>query len=134
MKKLLSLLALAFLVIATPAVASKEKTSPGTQLTNSPQPVATCSPDASWKNHGEYVSCVAKQKLGGKVVSEAAKSATPSSSPSSSPSANPSTSPIASGSAQPSASPQAISQAVTIELKALTQILKNILESLQKLI
>lgn len=33
-----------------------------------------CDPNAEWKNHGAYVSCVAKQKPGGQVVSEAAKS------------------------------------------------------------
>ncbi len=33
-----------------------------------------CDPNAQWKNHGAYVSCVAKQKPGGQVVSEAAKS------------------------------------------------------------
>lgn len=33
-----------------------------------------CDPNAEWKNHGAYVSCVAKQKPGGQIVSEAAKS------------------------------------------------------------
>lgn len=33
-----------------------------------------CDPNADWKNHGAYVSCVAKQKPGGQVVSDAAKS------------------------------------------------------------
>ncbi len=33
-----------------------------------------CDPSAHWKNHGEYVSCVAHLHQGGKIVSEAAKS------------------------------------------------------------
>ena len=44
--------------------------------TTSPTPVPTipCDPNAQWKNHGEYVSCVAKLHLGGQAVSEAARS------------------------------------------------------------
>lgn len=34
----------------------------------------TCDPSAEWKNHGSYVSCVAKTHPGGQVVSEAARS------------------------------------------------------------
>jgi len=33
-----------------------------------------CDPNAEWKNHGQYVSCVAHLHLGGEVVSEAARS------------------------------------------------------------
>ena len=33
-----------------------------------------CDPNADWKNHGEYVSCVAHTHPGGQVVSEAARS------------------------------------------------------------
>src|SRR3989344_5240648 len=33
-----------------------------------------CDPNGEWKNHGQYVSCVAKQKPGGQLVSEAAQS------------------------------------------------------------
>ena len=33
-----------------------------------------CDPNAHWKNHGAYVSCVAHLHPGGKVVSEAARS------------------------------------------------------------
>lgn len=33
-----------------------------------------CDSESEWKNHGEYVSCVAKKHLGGKEVSEAARS------------------------------------------------------------
>lgn len=58
-----------------------------------------CDPNFAWKNHGEYVSCVAKSGAGGQAVSEAArsdigkKSGTPSAS----------LSPEASSSATPSA-------------------------------
>jgi hypothetical protein len=33
-----------------------------------------CDPNADWKNHGEYVSCVAKSGAGGEAVSAAARS------------------------------------------------------------
>ena len=52
-----------------------------------------CDPNADWKNHGAYVSCVAHQHLGGQVVSQAAKSdigkkkVTPSVSPTATPTA-----------------------------------------------
>lgn len=35
---------------------------------------ATCDPNSHWKNHGEFVSCVAKLHPGGAVVSRAARS------------------------------------------------------------
>ncbi len=46
-------------------------------ITATPTPSVTqtpCDPEKHWKNHGEYVSCVAHQHLGGKTVSEAAHS------------------------------------------------------------
>ncbi len=59
----------------------------------------TCDPNAEWKNHGQYVSCVAHTHQGGQMTSEAARSdvgkkhhgesPTPSVSPSVSPSASP---------------------------------------------
>lgn len=39
-----------------------------------PTGTPTCSPDATYKNHGEYVSCVAHEHPGGKVVADAARS------------------------------------------------------------
>lgn len=56
-----------------------------------------CDPNAQWKNHGQYVSCVAKLHLGGQVTSQAARSdvgkkkaaVTPSVTPTSTPSATP---------------------------------------------
>jgi hypothetical protein len=70
----------------------------------------SCDPSLEWKNHGEYVKCVAKLKQGGQAVSEAARSdvgkkktGTPSASLSPSPTATGSASPEATESATPSA-------------------------------
>lgn len=75
----------------------------------SPPVVTTnpCDPAAQWKNHGEYVSCVARLHLGGKVTSDAARSeigkkkVKPTESwettPTVSPSGNPSVTPPVSG-------------------------------------
>lgn len=126
MKKLLWIFILTFLLGAAPAFAKEQA-----------QPQTTCDPNANWKNHGEYVSCVARLHKGGKAVSEAAKSdigekedsnkAQESPEPSESPASS------SSPSASPSASPAAVSQAVNMELQALIQTLQNILTSLQKL-
>lgn len=62
-----------------------------------------CDPNFPWKNHGEYVSCVAKLKLGGKTVSEAARSDIGKKNKNASSSALPS--PESSSSATPSATP-----------------------------
>lgn len=66
-----------------------------------------CDPNFPWKNHGEYVSCVAKLKPGGQTVSEAAKSDIGKKNKNASASATPAGSPTppATGSATPSASP-----------------------------
>lgn len=40
----------------------------------SPSASPSCSPERDYKNHGEYVSCVAREHRGGKEVSEAARS------------------------------------------------------------
>lgn len=47
---------------------------PTTTVSVTPSPSVTCDENGEWKNHGKYVSCVAKQHLGGQAVSEAAKS------------------------------------------------------------
>jgi hypothetical protein len=44
------------------------------ESSSSGQASPTCAPEAQWKNHGDYVSCVARLHLGGKTVSEAARS------------------------------------------------------------
>ncbi len=91
-----------------------------------------CDPDKAWKNHGEYVSCVAKFKLGGVVVSEAAKSDIGKKDASASPSASPTASPSASPSASPAGA--ALVESTKIEIKALIEVLQNIIKSLQNLI
>lgn len=162
-KKLVLFSTLSLLLIATPALAKRDnkeaKDTDDSVNINIASPAPTCDPTVAWKNHGEYVSCVAKQQLGGKVTSEAAKSnigkedrdddddeneasPSPSASPSASPSSSPSASPSASSSASPtpvgigtSASDSIISlQGTKIELSALIQVLKNIIESLKHLI
>lgn len=88
----------------------------------------TCNPEDNWKNHGEYVSCVAKLKQGGQTTSEAAqsdvgkKNGDEDKSEGEAPSGSPTASPAA-----------GIPDAVYLELKALTEVFKNILETLQKL-
>jgi hypothetical protein len=82
MKKTLLLTATSVLLVTTPVFAEHQNN--GSQEhkltmqqvvtispTNTPK---TCSPDETWENHGGYVSCVAKQHLGGQVTSVAAKS------------------------------------------------------------
>jgi hypothetical protein len=67
-------------VIATIAPESTTQPSDSPEPTASPtvQPSATpnpsCDPDSDWENHGKFVSCVAKEHLGGQVTSLAAKS------------------------------------------------------------
>ena len=67
MKKLLTFLSLFFVLAVTPAFASQRNH--GSVSTE-----AGCAAEDDWKNHGEFVSCVAHQHLGGQIVSEAAKS------------------------------------------------------------
>ena len=62
---------------------------------------AACDPNAEWKNHGEYVSCVAHTHPGGQVVSDAAhsdvgknKNITPTIPPTETPTPSPITSPL----------------------------------------
>ncbi len=69
----------------------------------------TCDPAGPWKNHGEYLSCVAKLKLGGKVVSESAKSDIGKKNHISTPSGD------ATESVTPSASPEATSSGTLTE-------------------
>lgn len=104
MQKLLPILALLFVLTVTPATAVSNNSSS-----------ENCDPAAEWKNHGEYVSCVAHTHPGGDVVSAAAQSdvgkknaeASPSTSPSvlPSPSASPEVSPSPAVSPLPDVSP-----------------------------
>ena len=136
--KILPILPLLFVLTITPAIANQNKDSgkSNNQLTQT-----SCDPDDDWKNHGEYVSCVAHQKQGGNSVSVAARSnigkydddeddeddndqscpiASPSPSVQPSPTPTPGTSPSPSPSASPSPTPSVSpspSASPTIELE-----------------
>jgi hypothetical protein len=64
-----------------------------------------CDPNAQWKSHGDYVSCVAKTHPGGGVVSAAARSDVGKKHHGEEPSITPSVSPTGSPSATPTVSP-----------------------------
>lgn len=162
MGKLLLVLSVAFFLITTPVLASKDKEKGTQNLEIEIEQEEECDSEQEWKNHGEYVSCVAKLRLGGKVTSEAAKSDIgkknqndenddedenePSPSPNASPSASPSASPTTSPSASPSVSPSPVGIGVTsggavnsslqdsnLDIRALIQFLQNLIDSLKKL-
>ena len=63
-------------VTVTPSVTVTPTDDPSLTPTTTPtqEVLAACDPNAEWKNHGQYVSCVAKQHLGGEVTSAAARS------------------------------------------------------------
>lgn len=71
MKKYFTIASLLLLLTITPVVASNSKIDDKNKKVGSSQ---VCEPDAEYKNHGDYVSCVAHTHPGGAVVSEAAKS------------------------------------------------------------
>lgn len=87
MKKYLLIILPLYLIVAVPALANQDNKGKNEnrneQVKNvhqdskaeaTAEPTKTCGPDEEWENHGQYVSCVAKQKLGGKETSTAAKS------------------------------------------------------------
>ncbi len=79
MKKVLLLSAGILIVTATPALAKENgnKTPENGKLNEQAEIKDTgkeCNPDDQWKNHGEYVSCVARLHLGSATTSAAAKS------------------------------------------------------------
>lgn len=125
MQKLLPLLTFFFLLTAIPVLAD-------------------CDAGAEWKNHGQYVSCVAKTHPGGQVVSEAAQSdvgkkngeaglISPSSSPEVSPSPSPEASPTPEVSPSPSPSPSPEGGATALG-PAGADILQEIIDKLEDLI
>lgn len=123
MQKLLPLLTFFFLLTTIPVLAD-------------------CDPGAEWKNHGQYVSCVAKTHPGGQVVSEAARSdvgkknvggASPSPSPEVSPSPSPEASPTPEVSPSPSPSPSPEGEATALG-PAGADILQEIIDKLADLI
>lgn len=166
MKKTFFILTLLFALAATPAIANqgKDKDKSRGNPHNIQQQVESqveteeengeeqeeCGPNEEYKNHGKYVSCVAKTHPGGKIVSEAAKSdigkknvsddditPSPSVSPSVSPTASPSVSPTIEPS--PSASPTAETSetednsALSEQIKGLIATLKELIQSLKNL-
>lgn len=159
MTKYFLVLLILLIVTVSPALASKEDNrgkSPKWAAESSEvlQSGEECDPDDEWENHGQYVSCVARmQDRDEDDVREAAKSdigkkvknSTPSISLTPTLSATPSSTPTPTISATPSASPTLTStdsaqitedtrKAQIIELKALIEVLKDILESLKHLI
>lgn len=101
-----------------------------------------CDPDDNWRNHGKYVSCIARLHLGGEETSEAGRSdegkrgRTPSVTPSVTPSTSPSVSPTTTPSVTPSTSPSATpSISPTPEVSVTTSALVTVpLEELRSLI
>lgn len=160
MKKIVLISAIALFLVVTPVLADKDghgrdkNTSEETEddvISAVVSPAPSCDPSDDWKNHGAYVSCVARLHQGGAVVSAAAKaeigkpkatpapeeeededSETSSPSPSFSPTASPSASPSGSPSATP-ASGAPLVEGAKIEISALIQTLQNIITSLQHL-
>lgn len=59
--------------IPTPTQADEEENEDD-EVTGTPSVSPTCDPEGEYKNHGQYVSCVAHEKRGGKETSEAARS------------------------------------------------------------
>ena len=96
MQKLLPLAALLFVLVATPIVSAQNGNSNNGE----------CDPSAQWKNHGQYVSCVAHTHPGGEIVSEAAQSDIGKKNASASPSPTPEVSPSPSASPEISPSPE----------------------------
>ncbi len=143
MKKFLPLLILLFVLAVTPVFAQSYNSNPNSYkgknniIVNdpSPTPQATCDPALDYKNHGAYVSCVARLHQGGQTTSNAAKSDVGKKSGSvnqvASGSASPS--PTASASASPLSTASAQIEATKTEIKSLINILKDLLKSLRHL-
>jgi hypothetical protein len=77
-KKEIIISALALFLIVTPAFAkqgsSSENSPKNNQKNNQNHKEEECSPEGKYKNHGEYVSCIAREHRGGEEVSDGAKS------------------------------------------------------------
>ncbi len=138
MKKLLLVSALAFLLTATPVLADKDQ---GKDIDNDNDDSVTasqsCDIAALWKNHGSFVSCMAKLHLGGASVSAAAQSdigKEHDEDESVSPSASPSPTPSSSPSLGVGTSAAVTVEGTKIEINALIQVLQNIITSLQHLL
>jgi hypothetical protein len=129
--------------------ARKETTSEVNAKAAALRPSATCAPEGQWKNHGDYVKCVAQLHQGGQAVSEAARSdigkkqATTSASfapsPSASASASMSPSPVSTDSASPlpsfSPTPEATeSGTVTAQVQKIFGGIRGFFKKLQSLL
>jgi len=158
LKKILFVISLLFVLVATPALAH--------QSNNSNESESSCDETAEWNNHGEFVSCVAKTHPGGAAVSAAARSdvgkkdddrdddgdedededddggigagPSPSASVSPSPSASPGASPEVSPSPEASASPSpeispSPSPTVAVETSTIDDIIAKLQELIDKL-
>lgn len=175
MKKTIFILTLLFALAATPAIANQGKGKPNEHandratknqqvqsldITPSVSPSVSpteeenedeneeekCGPNEEYKNHGAYVSCVAKTHPDGKEVSEAAKfdigkkhvededdiTPSPSVSPSVSPTVTPSVSPTIDPS--PSASPSPTITEADENTQVLSQQIKELIETLKEFI
>ena len=99
---------------------------------------ATCAPEAQWKNHGDYVSCVARLKLGGATTSAAArsdigkKSASTSGTPK--PTSSSSATPIASISSSPVATTSASISDIQLEVLTILANIQLLFERLKNLL
>lgn len=166
MKKTIFILTLLFVLAATPALATpgngksnehaKNKQIQGieieptditptevtpTQVTPTKIP---CDPNEEYKNHGKYVSCVAKTHPGGKVVSEAAKSnigkkgntTTITPSPSISPSISPeaTATPTISPTIEPTPDASSTAETNSEENSVLGQQIKNLIDKINELL
>lgn len=87
-----------------------------------------CDPGFPWKNHGEYISCVAKLKEGGDSVSKAAKSDIGKRNKNASGSATPSARP------SPEASSSGLISTVTQDLKSVRHAVDNLKDQIEALL
>lgn len=110
---------------------------------SSPNSSPTCAPETQWKNHGDYVSCVARLHIGGEKVSEAARSdigkkqgsasASLTPSPSSSSSASPSLTPNPSASESASISAILTNSELAQQLSAVRELIRDFFKNLKHL-
>lgn len=129
MNKFVPLLLLLFVLTAAPVFAVSNNSN------HTPTPQATCDPALNYKNHGEYVSCVARLHQGGQTTSNAAKSDVGKKSGSANQvaSGSASPSPTASASASPLSTASAEIQATKLEIRSLINELRALLNSLRHL-
>lgn len=116
---------------ATPTITStpEEKVERSRGKVRTVKSEETCDPEADWKNHGEYVSCVAKTHPGGEAVSAVARSEVGKKTQDATPSATPTPdeeTPITSAASKLSLNPIENIQALFSRLGDLFKSLKNL--------